>query len=356
MGWQEVRKKAKEKLKGYCRVCPQCNGQACSGEVPGMGGSGTGRTFRDNYNALGEIFLNMRTIHDAKEPDTTAQIFGRKLSLPVLAAPMTGVSYNMGGALSESEFSEAIIRGSVMAGTIGMAGDGVDFEMYASGIDAIQAVGGKGIPIFKPRSQKEIPEYISRAEEAGAVSVGMDIDGAGLVTMAMHGQPVGPKTVEELQEIIQSTRLPFILKGIMTPDEAGKAAEAGAAGIVVSNHGGRCLDSTPGVARVLADVVTAVRGRMVVFADGGVRSGVDVLKYLALGADAVLVGRPLAVAACGGQAMGVKEYLEMLRAQLFQAMILTGCASVSEIDDRVIAKVGPRVVFGPRSPKRHIVC
>ena len=87
---------------------------------------------------------------------------------------------------------------------------------------------------------------IRDAEKAGAAAVGMDIDGAGLVTMALKGQPVSPKTVQEIKEIISSTKLPFILKGIMTPIEAELAVEAGAAAIVVSNHGGRVLDHTPG--------------------------------------------------------------------------------------------------------------
>lgn len=337
MNWQEIEQKAKEKFKGYCRVCRECNGQACSGEVPGMGGAGKGLSFKNNLEALRDIVLNMRTIHEAKNPDTSVEVLGQKLSLPVLAAPMTGISYNMGGALSEQEFIQAIVEGSVQAGTFGMSGDGADPAMFASGIEAISNVGGRGIPIIKPRGQKDIMQYIAKAEKAGVPAVGVDIDGAGLITMAMHGQPVGPKTVAELQEIIRSTRLPFILKGIMTPDEAERAVEAGAAGIVVSNHGGRILDFTPGVARVLPHVVSAVKGDIMIFADGGVRSGVDVLKYIALGAEAVLVGRPLAVAAFGAGSDGVKHYFDQLKAQLFQAMILTGCSSVYDIDSRVIA-------------------
>ena len=136
------------------------------------------------------------------------------------------------------------------------------------------------------------------AEQASAPAVGIDIDGAGLATMAMKGQPVGPKTVGELKEIIQSTELPFILKGIMT-DEAIKAVEAGAADCGFQPRG-RVLDCTPGVAHVLPEIVSAVKGEVVIFADGGVRSGIDILKLIALGADSVLIGRPLAIAAVGG--------------------------------------------------------
>ncbi|HHX95224.1 MAG TPA: alpha-hydroxy-acid oxidizing protein [Clostridia bacterium] len=339
MDWEEIRGKARERLNGYCRVCKDCNGRGCAGEVPGMGGTGEGRSFINNCTALSEILLNMRTVHDAVEPDTSVEVLGQKLSLPALAAPMTGVSYNMGGPISELEFVQAIIQGSIQAGTLGMIGDGADPAMYGSGIQAISEAEGRGIPVIKPREQKEIFRYLAQAEQASAPAVGIDIDGAGLVTMAMKGQPVGPKTVGELKEIIQSTELPFILKGIMTPDEAIKAVEAGAAGIVVSNHGGRVLDCTPGVAHVLPEIVSAVKGEVVIFADGGVRSGIDILKLIALGADSVLIGRPLAIAAVGGGAEGVRLYFEKLKAQLFQAMILTGCSSISGIDGSVIRKL-----------------
>ena len=123
----------------------------------------------------------------------------------------------------------------------------------------------------------------NRAKDIGAAAVGMDVDGAGLVTMALMGQPVGPKNKEELIEIISSVDMPFILKGIMTLEEAKLAYEVGASAIVVSNHGGRVLDSTPGVADVLPDIAKEMKGKITIFADGGVRRGVDVLKYLALG-------------------------------------------------------------------------
>ncbi|HBT19864.1 MAG TPA: alpha-hydroxy-acid oxidizing enzyme [Peptococcaceae bacterium] len=337
MDWEAIRREARSKFKGYCRVCKECNGRACAGEVPGMGGAGSGNSFIDNIEALKEIKVNLRVIHGAKEPDTSIELFGQILQLPVLAAPMTGISYNMGGAVSEEEFIRSIVEGSIEAGTIAMTGDGADPAMYDSGVSAVKRAGGKGIPIIKPREQQEIFKYISKAEEAGALAVGMDIDGAGLITMALKGQPVGPKTPEELKEIISSTKLPFIVKGIMTPDEAENAVKSGASAIVVSNHGGRILDSMPGAARVLAEIVNAVGDEVIIFADGGVRSGVDVLKYLALGADAVLVGRPLAVAVFGGGTEGVSFYLKKLKEELVQAMILTGCASLRD--------VGPKIIF-----------
>lgn len=168
--------------------------------------------------------------------------------------------------------------------------------------------------------------------------MGVDVDGAGLVIMALHGQPVGPKTEGELKELISATRLPFIVKGVMTVDEAVAAAGAGAAAVVVSNHGGRILDHTPGAADVLAAIAAEIKGRVTILADGGVRSGVDVLKLLALGADAVLVGRPVVAGAFGGGAAGVRLVLEKMAAELKQAMILTGCRAVGDIDSRVLIR------------------
>lgn len=336
MDLKTLRTTARERLKGYCRVCPTCNGVVCAGEVPGMGGAGTGTAFRENLNALARFPLNMRTIHDVKMPDTSVTLWGNKLTMPILGAPMTGVSYNMGGQMSEGEFTEILIAGSLLAGTIGMVGDGADPEMYNGGIAAIANHMGKGVPFIKPRQQDEIIKRIRQAEEATAIAVGIDIDGAGLVTMALKGQPVGPKTLKELSEVIKATKLPFILKGIMTPAEAELAVEAGAAAIVVSNHGGRVLDFTPGVADVLSEIADRVKGKVIVFADGGVRSGADVLKLLALGADAVLVGRPLAIGAFGGGNDGVAFLFKKMMNELVQAMLLTGTADVKNVGREII--------------------
>ena len=164
----------------------------------------------------------------------------------------------------------------------------------------------------------------------------MDIDGAGLITMALKGQPVGPKSFAEIKELIGATRLPFILKGVMTPEEADLALAAGAAAIVVSNHGGRVLDHTPGAAEVLPAIATRVKGRLLIFADGGVRSGSDVLKLLALGADAVLVGRPLIIGVMGGGRGGVAFLLNKLKSELIQAMLLTGTADVKTVSRAIL--------------------
>jgi isopentenyl diphosphate isomerase/L-lactate dehydrogenase-like FMN-dependent dehydrogenase len=260
--------------------------------------------------------------------------------MPILAAPMTGTPYNMGGKITEEEFITEIVEGSLQAGTISMTGDGADPVMYESGLQAGLAHPHKTIAIIKPRAQDEIIKCIRRAEAAKVLAVGMDIDGAGLVTMALKGQPVGPKTVAEVKEIVAATKLPFILKGIMTPDEAQLAVKVKAAGIVVSNHGGRILDFTPGAAEVLPGIVKQVRGKIKIFVDGGVRSGADVLKLLALGADVVLVGRPLIVGAFGGGREGVSFLLNKIKNELLQTMLLTGTSSVKKVANNILYTEG----------------
>ncbi len=164
----------------------------------------------------------------------------------------------------------------------------------------------------------------------------MDIDAAGLPFLKNLTPPAGSKTVEELKEISAMASKPFILKGIMTVSGALKALEAGASGIVVSNHGGRVLDQCPSTAEVLPAIVDAVGGRMTVLVDGGIRTGMDVFKALALGADAVLIGRPFVTMVYGGGAEGVQVYVDKLKAELSDTMAMCGAHSLSDIKRSMI--------------------
>lgn len=110
---KEILENARKLMKGYCRVCPVCDGRACAGEVPGMGGLGTASAFKANLAALAAYRFNMRLVHDVKKPQIRTTILGKSLSLPVLAAPIGGVSFNMGGGVSEAAYIEALIQGSL---------------------------------------------------------------------------------------------------------------------------------------------------------------------------------------------------------------------------------------------------
>jgi isopentenyl diphosphate isomerase/L-lactate dehydrogenase-like FMN-dependent dehydrogenase len=168
----------------------------------------------------------------------------------------------------------------------------------------------------------------------------MDVDAAGLTVLRRRGTPVSTQKPEELAEVIKlahSRGIKFIVKGVMAVDEAVIAADAGADAVLVSNHGGRVLDHCPGTAEVLPAIADAVGGRVIVMVDGGVRTGADVLKVLALGAKLALICRPVVVAVHGDEQNGVVKYFAQLQDELSQAMRLTGCANLESITRRVLA-------------------
>lgn len=335
---KDIRNKARELMQGTCRVCPVCDGRVCAGEVPGMGGLGTGASFRNNLSALADSQLNMRLIHEVKTPSTAVNWLGLDLAMPVIASPIGGM-FNCKDAISEAEYVHAVLEGCYTRGTIGCTGDGVPPILFGSGIEGITALKGWGIPFIKPWDSAELDEKLSRALASGCAIMGMDIDAAGLATLRKMGRPVAPKSPDELAAVIaraHAAGVKFIVKGIMTVADARAAVDMGADCIVVSNHGGRVLDHTPGAAKVLPAIADAVSGRVSIMADGGVRNGIDVLKLLALGADMVGIGRPVMLSAVGGQAEGVGLYFESIKAQLEQGMILTGCQSLSDIDYTII--------------------
>lgn len=337
MDIKTLRENAKGHMQAFCKFCPVCDGRACAGQVPGFGGALTGSSFAANTEALHNTRINLRVVHGVDDPSTEFDFFKNVLKTPIMAAPMTGAKFNCGDGLEEYEFVKAIVKGAQDAGSIGWIGDTANWDMFEAGLKAASEVE-KFVAIIKPR--KDPAEIIKRfdcAKENGAVAVGIDLDGAGLVTMRLNNQAVSPKTVDELKTLKKAAGLPFIVKGIMTEDEALLCAEAGVDCIVVSNHGGRVLDGCPGVAETLPEIAYALNdSHMMILADGSVRSGVDALKLMALGAQGVLVGRPLCWGAFGGGAEGVETFISTYTKQLYQAMIMTGCASLADINEKVL--------------------
>ncbi len=334
----EVLKVAREKLYPRCRVCPECDGQACAGEVPGMGGIGSGMSFKNNFTALQRVRLNLRSLHDGSKPDLSTTAFGQKLDVPFMITSLAGTTYNMGGKIGEEEFIEALFGGAAKLGTMSFVADGTEdpLSVYQTRLKAITKYG-RGIGVIKPRDQAELLRRVRLVEEAGATAVAVDIDSAGRAARAAKlGEVIEPKTAKHLKEIASATKLPFIVKGVMTPDEAVMAVECGAKGIVVSNHGGRCLDHTPGTIEVLPAIAAKVKGKVTILADGGIRHGGDVLKMLAMGADVCLIGRPCIRGAHGGGAEGVQLVLEKIRGELAQDMILTGTKSARKVSRNIV--------------------
>ena len=219
MNYNEVLKNAKVNLNGSCRVCPVCNGKACAGEVPGMGGKGTGEAFTANVESLKKYKLNMRVLHNANNPDTSIELFGRKIKLPIFAAPVTGTTLNMGGKFTEQEYISWVIKGCLAAGIYPMVGDTAVDSFLLTNLEELKKADGNGIAIIKPWKNPEVIKKIKKAEETGVFAVGMDIDAAGLITLALHGKPVGPKTLEDIKEFVDEGAADMIQ--IKTPDLGG---------------------------------------------------------------------------------------------------------------------------------------
>jgi len=340
---EQVRDRARDLLRGICAVYPHCNGgsqnicqREAYGHPIGLGGAGRGLAFRANVEALERIRLRTRLVGPHFEPRTRFDFFGQALTMPIMGASTSGVG-RYHEAIDEAGFCRAHVEGCREAGTISWRGDTFFYtEDDHPGLDSLEAAGGAGVQIFKPRAQDSLKRLFARAERVGCPAVGVDLDGCGSTNFARAGQPVYRKSPAELRELVSSTGLPVIFKGIMDPEDAEACLEAGARAIAVSNHGGRVLDSTPGVAEVLPAVVERVGGGAMVVADGGVRTGYDVLKLLALGADAVLVGRDLVRAAVGGGAAGVRMQMERLGRVLAKAMLMTGNPDLAAIDAQTL--------------------
>lgn len=329
MTYEEVRKAARGNT-GFCYSCPVCNGAACGSTMPGPGCKGTGKTALRNYNAWQELLLNMDTIGAEETPDTCFTLFGHEFALPVFAAPLGVVAEHYGDKLDQKQYDSALVSGCLDSGIAAFTADGLQEHYFAGGCAAI-AEFGFGIPTVKPRAKEIVFKKIDIAKQSGVKVMCMDVDAAGLPFLKHTNPPSGRKTVQELSEIIRHADMPFILKGIMTVSGAQKALDAGASGIVVSNHGGRVLDYTPATAWVLPEIADAVGKDMTVLVDGGIRSGTDVFKALALGADAVMIGRPFATCVYGGGAEGVKSYVKQLYDEFTDTMQMCGCNALADI-------------------------
>lgn len=336
MTYQEVLEQARGAMGPYCKACPVCNGLACRNTVPGPGAKGIGTGFIRNYQKWQELCVNMDTICENKPVDTSFTLFGRTVDLPVFAAPVGAMTLHYGDKYNDLAYNDILVAACAEAGIAAFTGDGTNPEVFTAAAAAIGANGGKGIPTVKPWDRDTLYAKLDAAKASGAKVFAMDIDAAGLPFLKDLNPPAGSKTVSELREIIEYVKVPFIIKGIMTVKGAQKALEAGAAGIVVSNHGGRVQDGVPATASVLPAITQAVKGQMVVLVDGGIRTGVDVCKALALGADACILARPYVTAVYGGQAEGVKVLTDKLKGELQDTMAMCGVHSLSEISGDMI--------------------
>ena len=331
MTYQEVLENARAVLSKNCKACPVCNGKACGNHIPGPGAKGVGDTAIRNYEKWQEIRVNMDTIHPYVTPDTSLNLFGKTFRYPFFAGPVGAVTLHYSDKYDDMAYNNILVKACAAGGIAAFTGDGLNADVMKVACKAIAASGGTAIPTVKPWNLETIQEKLGYCQESGCFAVAMDIDAAGLPFLKNMNPPAGSKTVEQLREIREIAGLPFIVKGIMTVKGALKALEAGADAILVSNHGGRVLDGCAATAEVLPEIASAVVGRVPVLVDGGIRTGTDVFRALALGAQAAIIARPYVCAVYGGGAEGAVALTKKLQAELADTMQMCGVHALAEI-------------------------
>jgi len=278
----------------------------------------------------------MDTLCPNTDPDLSFELFGKQFSAPVFAAPLGALPMHYGNKYTDIAYNRVMLKAAVEYGVAGFTGDGVDPEIMKNAAADMEKLGGIGIPTIKPWNKEFVFEKLDILNEKKIFAVAMDVDGAGLPFLKAMNPNAGSKSPAEMKEIIAYAEMPFIIKGIMTPRGAEKAVKAGAKGIVVSNHGGRVQGGTPSTCEVLPDIADAVKGDVTIFVDGGIRSGVDVFRALALGADAVLIGRPVLNCIYGAGEEGFRIFMDKITGELKSTMTMCGAASLEEIEEDMV--------------------
>lgn len=336
MNYNEVLAAAKLRIGPNCKVCPECNGLGCGNTMPGPGSKAPGNGANDNWKAWREIKLNMDTIAPNAVVDTSTELFGRRFSMPLFSAPIGSIRAQFNPTDDVRDYNKLCIAACHEAGIGATFGDGLDPSVLPTGLASGAAHGNIAVPVLNPYAMETIKENLDVVNAAMPLAVSIVIDSAGLPHLKKMNPNAGSKTVEELRELKEYSKVPLIIKGIMTAQSAEKAVAAGADAIVVSNHGGRALAQTPASAEVLPEIVSAVKGKTTIFVDGGIRSGLDIFKALALGADAVMICRPFLISYYGGGKEGIACYIEKLRAELTDTMYMCGARSIAEITSDMV--------------------
>ena len=293
-------------------------------------GAETNYVGRFNHRYFERFGFKFRMI-DSQEASTEVTLFHRRFATPILSGALSGM---VDIAEKPLEKIAAGIKESGSMMWIGIAS--------SEQLQQVMQTGAPTVRIVKPYQDREaMIRELKEAEDAGAIAVGTDIDffyGGKRGDKVFAPKAMGPKSVAELERLVKATRLPFILKGVLSGQDAKKALEAGAGGIVVSNHGGSVIDYAAHPLEVLPVIKTIIGDRIPIFVDSGIRRGSDVMKALARGADAVLVGWLLLMGLAADGSQGVAEMVNILTAELRRIMSVTGCRTVAEIDDGILVQ------------------
>lgn len=328
------------------------------------GGAEDERTLMRNRSGFDRFALLPRVLVDVGRVDTSAAALGASVSMPILLAP---TAYHR---LADPDGETATARAAAAAGTLMVASTLATRTLEEI---AAAATAPRWFQLYVYRDRGLTERLIVRAERAGYKALVLTVDtprlgrrerdcrsgfrlprGVTLANLEGEGEQrtrwdaqgsmaayaseqLDPTlTWEAVEWLRRVSRLPLVLKGIMRPDDAARAVDAGAAGVWVSNHGGRQLDAEEATILALPGVVEAVRGRAEVYVDGGFRRGTDVLKALALGARAALIGRPYLWGLAAAGEPGVRRVLELLREELSLSMALVGAPNIRSIDRSLV--------------------
>ena len=295
--------------------------------------SDIGASVQANRNYLDSLFFETKLL-DTGEADTSLTLFGVKLKTPVFASPM-GVSINNIASTAMND----IARGVGNAGSLMMIGFGNSKELQG-----VIDTGAPVVKIVKPYQNTElIFKKVRDAESRGCVAVGMDIDY--FYGRRFGGDRVdrtnlyGPQRTDTLKQVISQTKLPFIIKGVLSPQDANKAVKIGASAIIVSNHGNDALDFSMPSMIALPRIVESVGNKLTVFVDTGFKTGNDVLKALAFGAKATGFASSMLLAWGADGANGVESLINQITAELQRSMATTGCLNLAAITKSIIQQV-----------------
>ena len=266
MTYGEVRENARKTILN-CRACPECNGLGCGNTLPGPGSKAPGNGAHVNWQAWKDIRLNFDTFAEDGPVDIGCTLFGRSFALPLMSGPIGSMTQYSKEDVTVA-FNDGVMEGTAATGTIDCFGDGLAQVTLPGALESMVRHHADAIPVFNPLQNDAIMKKMDLFEESNALAMCVVVDSAGLSHWKHAGFHASSKTVEDLRELKAHTKKPFLVKGVMTVKGARQAVEAGADGIIVSNHGGRALADVPGTAEVLPEIVKAVKGETTIIVDG----------------------------------------------------------------------------------------
>jgi isopentenyl diphosphate isomerase/L-lactate dehydrogenase-like FMN-dependent dehydrogenase len=300
------------------------------------GAAETKATFHRNPRSFQKYLFRQKIFHDVTEPDISIELFGHRLPIPAITAPVG--SFSLIGKEAETQ----VAKGTANVGAM-------MFTSQAAKLDPKGWREAAKSPLvfmaYMNRGKEEVSEYAKTAQDLGFAAVGITMDtvkpvkiGDEVPISTKDGKPrKGHKsTLQDIEWLKQQVNLPLVVKGIMGEDDALGAVNAGADAVVVSNHGGRILDFNRAALEALPEVIEAVGDKVPVILDSGVRSGGDIVKAMALGASAILTGRPVAWGVAAFGARGVERVFGIFEEEMKRVLCMTGVGKISDVTPSIL--------------------